>query len=93
MSNDPQEPVTTSYRFTEHGGEVVIDGKTHWPDYLTVHLDRYMAFDLAKILLNQLANESRQKIVLQLVGLLEEQQDDSYVPLHAISSHRLTDDL
>jgi hypothetical protein len=64
----------TGYTFLDGGGETVVDGKSHWPHIVTMRMDRYQAFGYMQILLQQLCNEEREKIILHFTGELKEDE-------------------
>jgi len=64
------------YEFEVRGGMTTIDGKSHWPDSLTLFMDRIDAYDIAIRILNQLQHEKLEVIIIQSVGLYRECEGD-----------------
>jgi hypothetical protein len=65
-----QESVKTII-FEIHAGGVTTDGKTRWPNHLTLKMDRWFAFDLLSSLANGLKDEDRQEFTFSWTGKVE----------------------
>ena len=62
-----------SYDFEVHGGAVPHEereGKTHWPDQLTLEMDAFHAFDLVTEILNQL-RDGKKVVLVTRCGALD----------------------
>lgn len=57
--------------FEISGGESIKKGKTHWPDCITVQMDRFYAWEVVKSLIAQLEDEKRDLISFGSCGKLD----------------------
>lgn len=65
------------YEFETFGGETVDErGKSHWPDQLTLRLDKSSAWNIIQVLTNHLRHDPDQPIILYFSGQLAPVMDD-----------------
>lgn len=62
------------YEFEYHGGAVIKDGKSHWPNMIRFSLDRYQAMQMARQIIDYYTPETYldQKIEIAFHGKLEQ---------------------
>lgn len=61
--------------FTYLGGRTIENGKSHWPDCLTVWLDRQRALEVVAQIVTALQDGERDEIGISLCGELEESDE------------------
>ena len=68
------------YDFYEDKGQAIIDGKSHYPHFLSIHIQREFALETVIRLLQQIEHgrhDKREYIEITLAGSLEPRDDDS----------------
>lgn len=70
------EQVSEFMHFYQGDGETVdVRGKVHYPQYLTVSIDRRMAFDIIESLARQLGDSNRNEMQFNLYGKLDKEDE------------------
>lgn len=64
--------------YTFHLGKgTILDGKSHYPDALTIHMSRSQAFDVVEMLVHMLARDESEITISRCGELVESKNDAS----------------